>query len=430
MSPASTLLGVVRAVRLPNLLLGRLGVGGKRTTVVRRYLSLLAEPAARRSLLAVTVMGLPISLLPLALLLVGSRGYGSYLVAGVFAAGYLAAYGCAAGLQERLARHYGVRTVLIFGGGMGFAVIACVAVVVLRSGWHPAIAVVPIIALGLTSPQPSLVLPYFTTDAGRPETTQTTAVAGLILGAVLAGVGSPLSALATGVVAAGAAAILVAFDDRLPARAPSYDAPSDDPPERVATLIVALIGLGVLLAVGATAVGVVRFAHASAGSGWLLAAWGVGLVAASGVRWPAPETPLPALRWAVAAAALAPLPLLLAAKPVTLFLLLIAAGAATAPVFTYGLAAWNRIAGALTGRGYAACCAAFAVGIASAGAVAQSGSANTVFTLGAGSLALALFLATLVGWTLSLPRQPTGRHRHAGAHRAYSRAGANDRSES
>jgi predicted MFS family arabinose efflux permease len=390
------------------------------------YLDLLRLPGAARLAFAALVGRIPISMVPLAYILLLRAVGDSFAVAGAVAASVAIAGGLAAVPQGRLVDRLGQPRVLISFGVLHTATL--LAVLLAARGGAAPWALIALAALdGLTIPPLSgsmrALWPVMTGGGERLETAfaleavlqEGFYIAGPLVVGGLVAIASPDAAVVAAAALTFAGTVLFATSPlsraqrggRSPAgRLGALAAPG------LRTLVLVLLPVGV--AFGAIEVAVPAFAenHGSrATAGVLLAVWGLGSMLGGlwyGTRrW---ETP-PGRRFAaiLAVLPLAMAPVGLAGSPAALGVLLVVAGAPIAPAFTTAYTLVNRLAppGAITEAftvTTTAVVAGIALGNAAAGALVESIGPGWTFVAAAAVSGLAP--ATALGRRRSLAAVP------------------------
>ena len=390
------------------------------------YLELLRLPGAARLAFAALVGRIPISMVPLAYILLLRAVGDSFAVAGAVAASVAIAGGLAAVPQGRLVDRLGQPRVLISFGVLHTATL--LAVLLAARGGAAPWALIALAALdGLTIPPLSgsmrALWPVMTGGGERLETAfaleavlqEGFYIAGPLVVGGLVAIASPDAAVVAAAALTFAGTVLFATSPlsraqrggRSPAgRLGALAAPG------LRTLVLVLLPVGV--AFGAIEVAVPAFAenHGSrATAGVLLAVWGLGSMLGGlwyGTRrW---ETP-PGRRFAaiLAVLPLAMAPVGLAGSPAALGVLLVVAGAPIAPAFTTAYTLVNRLAppGAITEAftvTTTAVVAGIALGNAAAGALVDSIGPGWTFVAAAAVSGLAP--ATALGRRRSLAAVP------------------------
>jgi hypothetical protein len=390
------------------------------------YLELLRLPGAARLAFAALVGRIPISMVPLAYILLLRAVGDSFAVAGAVAAAVAIAGGLAAVPQGRLVDRLGQPRVLISFGVLHTATL--LAVLLAARGGAAPWALIALAALdGLTIPPLSgsmrALWPVLTGGGERLETAfaleavlqEGFYITGPLVVGGLVAIASPDAAVVTAAALTLAGTLVFATSPlsraqrggRSPAgRLGALAAPG------LRTLVLVLLPVGV--AFGAIEVAVPAFAehHGSrATAGLLLALWGLGSMAGGlwyGTRrWVTPAERRFAVILSVLPLAMAPVGL--AGSPAALGVLLAVAGAPIAPAFTTAYTLVNRLAppGAITEAftmTTTAVVAGIALGNAAAGALVES--IGPGWTVVAAAAVAGLAPATALGRRRSLAAVP------------------------
>lgn len=399
---------------------------------MRRYHALFANPGPRRLLIGAALARYPLTMAPLALILIMHDHYGSYTAAGLVAGAHAFASATMTAPHALLTARFGNRRFLI-GSAVCYVIAIAGLSSLIRSG-APLIAVTTIAALaGAALPVVGdIVRRALRAHAknvhalpGDPDSllVEAVSVTGPLLVAILASAGSPSFALSVTAIGAAIGAVLVAIDEHLVTDRDEPNARvSSARPMSVALILISVFG--VLFGFGALDVGVVVFVGGGASAGVLLALWALGSVL-GGQIWSAhgkANNPTLAYRWALIGMAVCHMPLLLAAKTVTLGLVLVLAGLSIAPVVALGAGLLQEAASvapwmyaAVSAVGYAG----MASGAIAAGIFADAGPSQPqqLFMLTAAAPVAAAALAALAHWILGYVLTPAGRHRYKQRHK-------------
>jgi MFS family permease len=394
---------------------------------MRRYLEVWGLPGARGLIVAGIIGRLPVSMVPLALLLLVEARTGSYATAGIATAIYSVTTAVMAPVLGRIADRVGPRPVLLVTG-IAYPVLLLAMLAALDLGapiWlvylaaGAAGAAFPLLSSSLRALWQQLAAGD---DAVRQSAFALDAVAiegvfvsGPVLVAGFVAFASPDVAIGTAAVFAFAGTIAVALSGpaRRWQRHPSSGAVTGVGPLRSPAMVVMLVAAAALMfGFGTLEVAIPAFADghdSTAMSGLLLAVWALG--SGIGGVWFGTQRfalSLPAqLRWALLAVAVGMMPLAFAGNPWLLGALLFAGGTAIAPTMTVqnGLVADIAPAGTTTEAFTWFTTVAFgasALGAAAGGLVVDRPSGvPAAFALAALSALLAWAIVTVPGTRLT-----------------------------
>lgn len=381
---------------------------------MRHYRTLLRTRHALRLIIGGTVARYPLAMMPLALLLLIQGVTGSYVLAGLAAGLHALASAVGAQIQGRLADRLGARVVLLATGSV-YPVALWGAVLAADGGWPFAGVFVLIGFAGAVLPTVSPVVRTIWRRVDDDELRQSAYaldavaveivfISGPALVALCVALWSPAVAVVLAAVAASTGAFLVATSAWVSTAGSEGAATS---PIRSAKVVVVLITvLGVLFGFGTIEVAVAAFTGGGALAGVLLALWAVGSVA-GGLWFGSHGTSIGVARrygWALVALAAAHVPLVLAAKSLTLAVLLVLAGFTIAPTMALQAGLMGEVAPAgatteaftwLSTVGYLGLAAGAAVG----GYLVESpGGVDAAFLAGAAGSLAALLAITVGQW--------------------------------